>query len=512
MSHDETMQKFRDKREHQLGMGGPERLAKRKAAGKLNVRERLEYLYDPGTFQEIGLFSHSFFKEVAEETPTDGKIIGSGKINGREFGTVANDLTIKGASSSYTNSRKIEHMRALSAETGLPLVFLAESSGQRMPDGMGSFAMTSGGQNTAQYRRLREAPWLSVALGPCFGSSSWYCALSDITIMLEGAAIGVVSPKVTQMSTGETTPMEELCGWRLHAEELGTVDAVADSEQRCIDIAKVFLSFFPCHAGEPPPRLPVSERKGNDRARDVLAAVPEERNRVYDVRQIIGGLVDGGEYLELKPRFAKPVVTAFARLDGRPVGFVANNPKFGAGAMDGDSCSKVTSFLVMCDSYNIPIVTLIDTPGFMIGKHIERQKLFGKVMNWMNALSLVTVPKLTVVIRKLYGQAYLNMGGGKYSDVYVGWPTADISFMDPEPGINVVYGLKREDDPERFEELLEEMTADSEAYAAAGIFGLHDVIDPADTRDYLIRMLEVVTDKRSGGVGKHLLHNWPTTV
>jgi acetyl-CoA carboxylase carboxyltransferase component len=228
MGHDEKMKLFNEKRNHQLGMGGKEKRDALKAAGKLNVRERIDYFFDPQSFQEIGLFSHSAIEEMAERTPTDGKIIGCGRVNGRMTGVVANDMTVLGASSAATNMKKIEYMRALSCDKGLPLVFLAESTGARMPDCMGAVGMAQGGQNTAQYRRLREAPWISVLLGPSYGSSSWYAAMSDICVMLKGAVMAVSSPKVTQLATGEDTPSDELGGWKLHAEVTGLADAVGD--------------------------------------------------------------------------------------------------------------------------------------------------------------------------------------------------------------------------------------------------------------------------------------------
>ena len=491
-------------------MGGEKRLNDRKTAGKLNVRERIDYFFDPGTFQEIGLFTHSALPGMAKRTPTDGKITGFGLVEGRPVGTVANDMTIMGASSSTTNMKKIEYMRAVSCEKGIPLVFLGESTGARMPDCMGALGMGQGGQNTAQYRRLRESPWISVLFGPCYGSTSWYSAMSDISVMLKGAVMAVSSPKVTQIATGEETPSEELGGWKLHSQVTGLVDAVGETEEECMDIAKAFLSYLPSHSGEIPPGVEDPERPSRNLNR-VLQYLPEKRNRVYDMRNIIKAIVDRGEFLELKAAFGKPCITAFSRLNGHTIGIVANNPLCGAGALDADCCEKITNFLVLCDSFNLPIVTLVDTPGFLVGKEGERRKITGKIINWMNALSLVTVPKLTVVIRKIYGQAYLNMGGGKYSDVFVAWPTAEVSFMDPEPGINVVYNIKKEDDPEKFETSFDEMARNTEPWDAAGIFGVNEIIDPGETRNFLIRMLEMQRNRRRGGIGLHLLHAWPTS-
>jgi len=510
LNHQDKIDLFLQKKKHQLGMGGEKKLKTRASEGKMNARERIAYLYDPGTFQEIGLFTHSTWPGMAEKTPGDGKITGYGRIQGRPVGTVANDLTVLGASSAATNMKRIEYMRALCCEKGMPLVWLAESAGARMPDTMGSSGMGQGGQNPAQYRRLREAPWISTLLGPCFGSSSWYSAMSDINVMLKGAAMAVSSPKVTQIATGETTPMEELGGWKLHAETTGLVDAVGETEQACIDLAKKYLSYLPLHANEPAPRAAVPEESGKNLS-SILDLLPEKLNRAYDMKKIIETVVDDGQFLELKGAYARPCITAFARLDGHSVGVVANNPLYGAGALTADCCDKVTNFLVLCDSFNIPIIMFVDTPGFMIGKSGEKKKVTGKIINWMNALALMTVPVLTVIVRKCYGQAYLNMGGGKHSSSIVAWPTAQIGFMDPRPGINVVYNLKEEDDPERYAELLKQMDRDAEPWGAAGMFGLNDVIDPRETREFLIRMLELHRNRLKGSIGEHLMHCWPTS-
>ncbi len=510
MTHNEKMRLFQEKKRHQLGMGGEKRLNARKTAGKLNVRERIDYFFDPGTFQELGLFTHSAIPGMAERTPTDGKIIGFGLVEGRPVGTVANDMTILGASSSATNMKKIEYMRSLTCEKGLPLVFLSESTGARIPDTMGPLGMGQGGQNPLQYQRLRESPLISVLLGPCYGSSSWYSAMSDISVMLKGAVMAVSSPKVTQIATGEDMSPDELGGWKLQSKGTGLVDAVGETEEECMDIAKRFLSYLPSQSGEVPSQVEVLKGSGKELPH-VLEYLPEQRNRVYDIKRIAKAIVDGGELFEVKAKFGRPCITAFARLDGQSIGLVANNPLHGAGALDADCCEKITSFLVLCDSFNLPIITLVDTPGFLVGKEGERRKITGKIINWMNALSLVTVPKLTVVIRKIYGQAYLNMGGGKYSDVFVAWPTAEISFMDPEPGINVVYNIKKEEDPEKFKKLFDEMAKNTEPWEAAGIFGVNEIIDPAETRNFLIRMLEIQRNRRRGGIGQHLLHSWPTS-
>jgi acetyl-CoA carboxylase carboxyltransferase component len=510
MSHRKKMQSFRARRRRHLAMGGDKKLKARRDQGRMNARERIGRLFDEGSFQEIGLLTHSARPEAAEMTPADGKIIGHGMVESRPVLAVANDLTVMGASSAATNMKKIEYVRHLSCEKGLPLVFLGESSGARIPDVMGAGGMARGGQNVAQYRRLREAPWLSLLLGPCYGSSAWYSVLSDISIMLKGATMAVSSPLVTKIAIGENIPPEELGGWKVHAETTGFVDLVGNTEEECIGLARQVLGFLPTNANEAPPRVEPAVPPPVD-APDPLNILPEESHRVYDVRRILEIILDGGEFLELKARFGRPCVTALARLAGRPLGVVANNPYYGAGALTADCCDKITSFLVLCDSYNLPIVMLVDTPGFLIGRVGEKQRVVGKIMNWINALSLVSVPIVTIIVGKSYGQAYLNMGAGKYSSAFAAWPTAQISFMGVEPALSVVYNLRREDDPERYAQLLEQIEKDIEPWDAAGVFALTDIIEPAETRNYLIRMLELHSDRRRNGIGRHFLHNWPTS-
>ena len=243
--------------------------------------------------------------------------------------------------------------------------------------------------------------------------------------------------------------------------------------------------------------------------------LPEKRTQVYDVRKIIERVADKNSVFELKARFGRTATTTLARLGGRTVGFIANNPMFKAGALDADGCDKCCSFMVLCDSFNIPVIFLVDNPGFVIGIDAERQRAPGKIMNFMNALQLMTVPKLTVMIRKNYGQAYINMGGGKNAAEVAAWPTAEVSFMDPAYAVNVVHGKPGErledTDPEFFKQKFAEFKLESSVYDIAASYGVQHVIKPEDTRDWLIRMLQVHRNRLSGGRGQHLLSNWPTT-
>jgi len=510
MAFEELLADYAAKRDRALGMGGPDKLARRRAEGNLNARERLDLLLDPGSFHELGLFARGIRPEVADRTPADGKLGGFGTVAGRPVAVMSNDFTVLGASSSAINGKKMRHVKEIAARQGMPIVFLGESSGARIPDRMGAAGRAMLGQDPIEYRRLRETPWVSLLLGACYGSSTWYTVLSDFVAMRKGALMSVASNRVTSAAINQPVDPEALGGWKLHADVTGLVDVVVDTDEQAIEAARRFLSYLPSHHREAPPLAPVPE--GSDEAaRAVIDLVPEQRTKVYDMRRVIDALADRGSAMELKPRFGKSAVTAIARLGGRSVGFIGNNPMFKGGAIDVDACRKITSFLVLCDSFHIPIVFLVDQPGFLIGQEGENRWAPGRIMNWLNALSQVTVPKISLVLRKSYGQAYLNMGGGRNSDVVACWPTADLGFMDPAVGVSVLYGVKREEQPERFAELVEELRRDTSAWSLAALYEAHTVIDPRDTRDFLRRTLEVHSLRPTGGLGERHLANWPTS-
>jgi acetyl-CoA carboxylase carboxyltransferase component len=491
-----------------LAMGGPDKLARRRDEGVLNARERLDKLLDAGSFLETGQFARGIRPEVKDRSPADGKVTGFGRVNGRAVAVVSNDFTVLGASSSVVNGKKIRHVREVADKRGMPVVLLGESSGARMPDRMGAPGRAILGQDPLEFRRVRKTPWVSALLGSCYGSSTWYACMSDFAVMRKGATMAVASSRVTSLAIGQEVDPEALGGWELHTTTTGLVDVAVASDEEAIEVVKHFLSYLPSHSGETPPTKSVPA--GSDEAAEsVLELFPESRSEVYDVRRIVEALVDRDSLFELKARFGKSITTALCRLDGHSVGIIANNPKFKGGAIDVDAMHKATSFLVLCDSFNIPLVFLADQPGFMIGMEGEKRGAPGRIMNWMNALSQVTVPKVSVVMRKSYGQAYLNMAGGRYSDALACWPTADLGFMAPALAVNVLHGLRKEDDPARFEELEREVERDTSAWALAALYEAHAVLDPRQTRSWLKEVLEV---HRGGkGLSEHLISNWPTS-
>lgn len=510
MAFEDKLNDLERRKAHALGMGGEEKLARRKAEGNLNARERLGALLDPGSFVESGLFATSHLPNMRERTPADGKIAGYGRIEGRPVAVVSNDFTVLGASSSVVNGKKIRHMREMATRDGMPLVFLGESAGARMPDRMGSAGRAILGQDPAEYQRMRETPWVSALLGPCYGSSTWYSCMSDYVVMRKGALMAVASGRVTSMAINQPVDAEELGGWKLHADTTGLVDLVVDSDEQALQAVRRFLSYLPSSHSEAPPRAAVPEGAGAGCER-ILDIVPEAPTKVYDMRKLIEVIADPGSLLELKARFGKSICTALVRMDGHTVGVLANNPFFKGGAIDVDACAKATSFMVLCDSFNIPLVFLVDQPGFLIGIDGERRGAPARIINWMNAISQVTVPKISMVIRKSYGQAYLNMGGGRNSDEVICWPTADLGFMAPTVGANVLSAGKKSDNAERQQQVAEDLSRDTSAWGLAQLYEAHMVIDPRETRDCLVSLLAFHRTRHGKAVGAHRLANWPTS-
>jgi len=510
MAHEKTLAELDRRRAHAAQMGGAEKRAKGKARGHLNAQERLDCLVDPGSFIETGLLGASgVYKEDEKRTPRDGKIVGFAKIGGRDVAVVVNDFTVPGASTSATNSKKMGHVRRTAGEKGMPFVHIGESTGARLPDAMGSRGMgTLLGNDPSQFRRSRENPWAAAALDTSFGSSAWLCCCSDFAVMRKGSIMAVSSPRLVSMAIGEKVDLEELGGWRLHAEYTGLIDRFTDTDEQAMQDIRTFLGFMPAHNMELPPVLPPAPdaAQSQDAILDIL---PEKRTQVYDMRKIVEVIFDKGSVFELKPRFGRAAITALARLNGKGVGVIANNPLAGGGALSAEACRKIIDFHVLCDSYNVPIVRLLDTPGFVVGKDAERKGAPGLIMNMMNCTSLITVPSITVIVRKAYGRAYVAMGGGRHNDEMVAWPTAEVSFMDPGFATTIVHGVAK--DEEGFEAALSEIQKNDEVWDMATIFSLQNIIKPQETRDYLIRMLDVYRMRRGGGIGKHLMQNWPTS-
>ena len=509
MEHRELLAELDRRREKAAAMGGEEKLARRRERGMLNAAERMELLVDHGSFAESGLLGASPREGDTEKTPRDGKITGFARIDGRDVAVCVYDFTVKGASTGATNSKKLGHIRRSAGEFGMPFVHIGESTGARLPDVMGSMGMGSMlGTDPTQFRRTRETPWAAAALDTSFGSSAWICCCSDFAVMRKGSVMSVSSPRLVSMAVGETVDPEDLGGWRLHADTTGLADCFVDTDEEAFEAIRRFLSYMPGHNRELPPDAPVADGSGADQDR-ILDILPEKRTQVYDIRPIVETIVDKGSLFELKPRFGRAAITALARLGGKSVGIIASNPQIGGGAMSVDAIRKIVDFTVLCDSFNLPMVRFMDTPGFVVGTEAERRGAPGHIMNFMNATSLVTVPTITVIVRKAYGRAYVAMGGGRNNSEMIAWPTAEVSFMDPVFATRIVHNLEPGDDG--FEDALAHIQQDIEVWDMAMSYAVQNVVKPQETRDYIIRMLDVYRLRKSGGIGEHLMQTWPTS-
>jgi acetyl-CoA carboxylase carboxyltransferase component len=494
-------------------MGGAEKVKRHHEQGKFTARERIEKMVDPGSFMEFGLLAHSDQPGMAERTPTDGLIMGYALVNGRRTGIIAHDFTVLASTNAEVNLRKLLQFKTQIKKYKVPLVFLGEAGGARIPDCQGSagiYKIGGGGSDTlfVEFCHLREYPFVFGAFGECYGVADFEACAADVVVQVKGSAISVSGPRALGKAIGETYSGEEMGGWEIHSKKTGMTDIVAEDEEDCLRIITKYLDYMPSSQDELPPVRPAPEKsETEERMSKIMDILPQKRTRVYDMHKIIECLLDGGEYLELKPNFGGMLITCLGRIDGRVVGLIASNPIVNLGATNTDALEKSTSFMCLCDSFNIPLIFLADTPGHLTGKEAELKRVGSRVVNNVQALFLVTVPKITIIIRKDYGQAMVNMCDlGSGYDFKVAWPTAEIGFMDPAIAADVVYGKLPEKEREK---MLKRMIADTSPYPAAGLYHLHDVIHPKDTRKYIIEVLNIVRDSSGQGMSKHLLSTWP---
>ena len=493
-----------------LQMGGEERIERHHQRGHLTVRERLDKLLDPGTFMEEGILEQLPGSE-GQETPTS-HVRGYGKIDGRTVMIRADDSTVlAGTGSVRSRQRGIDPL--LAPEMSYPVINLGESGGVHMQSVQGSIGVLAVTYPARTLIYPRKTPHIATIMGYCFGAPSWTAAVSDLVVMVKGTCMAVSGPRVLEVALEEKTTPEELGGWELHAEVTGQVDAFAEDDEHCLQIVRELLSYMPSHCDEEPPYVPTADPPDR-KAEKLMKIIPDQSNRVYDMYQVIKEIVDDGKYFSLKPYFGKALITCLARMNGRVVGIIANQTLQNAGAAGPDECEKAASFIVLCDSFNIPLIFLCDTPGFLVGRPAERRKIPLKIMTWMEALALATVPKITLIVRKAYGMGISNMCGPNCgADFISALTTAEISFMSPESAANVVYRDRiqaaENPDAERAK-LIKEMEYGNAPWESASVGLLEDVIDPRDMRKYIIDCLEIMHGRKGGFISKKHLQSWPT--
>jgi acetyl-CoA carboxylase carboxyltransferase component len=460
----------------------------------------------------VGTFARSERAEDAAITPGDGKIAGRGMVDGRPVSVAGDDLTVKRGSSSDVGGRKLHRLFEQALEDGNPLVYFGETAGARIPDLLGSEGFTRVSSPIYQSRRGRRVPLVTMIVGQSYGGSSFLSTVSDLAIQVRGSCMAVTSPQVIEIATSEQITEEDLGGVDVHAKITGQIDLGVDDEQTGFDAVRQFLSYLPSNAWSPPPVAEPVEPEPGPSLREL---VPLERRRAYDMRRLVRRIVDGDSFFELRPMFGRSLVTGLARIGGHPVGVIANQPMQQAGALNPQACDKATRLICLCDAFGLPVVFLHDTPGFVVGTKVEHEGLLYKAMLLQQAIALARVPRLAVVVRKSYGLANLNMSGNDMeADLLCAWPTAEISFMDPDVGANVIYGrelagLSEEDRPARRQQRAEELAADIDPFGAAGLMNLDEIIEPDETRDVLLSALARVARRpfRPGSDG--VLATWP---
>ncbi len=513
MGLEKILQNLNKKRQNALNMGGEDRIRKQHAKGRLTARERIHKLLDRDSFFEMGLLAHSAMPGMGDKTPADGVICGYGRMGGRPVAIIANDFTILASTNAETNLKKtLQFKTQVKEKGGMPLIWLGESGGARMPDCQGSrefCTLSGGGVDTLApaYTHFRTHPFIFAAMGECYGIPDFQAALADFVVQVKGSTLSVSGPRALERAVGQTHSPEEMGGWKVHARTTGLTDRVTDSEEDCFAMIRTFLSYMPDNSHQLPPSMPDPGESAGTPSR-ILAHFTADRKKPYDMHPVVGCLVDGENYLELKPEYGAMLITCLARIGGEVVGVMANNPAVNAGAMDVRGLDKLTGFICLCDSYNIPMIFLHDTPGHLVGKRAEQQKVGAKVVRAQQALFQATVPKISVIIRKSYGKACTNMcGPGAGYDFLAAWPTAEIGFMDPEIAADIVYvGLS----PKERNASLQKMIGDLSPYPAAGSYHIQDIIDPEDTRAYLMKVLRIIGNWKNKGMGQHRLANWPS--
>jgi acetyl-CoA carboxylase carboxyltransferase component len=483
---------LQERRAHARLGGGEERIARQHEQGKLTARERLALLIDEGTFVELGIHGRPHFSQRAmegKEAPADGVITGYGKVDGRLVAVAAYDFTVMAGSMGMTGEIKVSRLRELALGKRIPMLWLLDSAGARIQEAAGSLFAGSGHLFREEVVASGVIPQVAALMGPCAAGTAYIPGLADFVPMVKGrGSMALAGPHLTKAVTGEDVTQEELGGSRIHTRVSGVGDLEVDSDEECIQAIK-----------EPPPLRETADPV--DRMdEELLDVLPDSPRHPYDMYDVIRRIVDDGQWFDLKPRWARTIITALARMGGRPVGIVANQPRHLGGILENDSADKAARFINLCDAYGIPLLFLMDVPGFMVGTKVEQAGIIRHGAKMLYAVSRATVPKVTVVIRKAYGAGYYVMCGKAYEpDLIVAWPSAEISVMGPEGAVNIIFRkqIEASDDPDATRaEMIEGIRKTIDPYIAAGNALIDDVIDPRETRPTVIRALEMAATKR----------------
>ncbi len=500
------------KRRDALKMGGERRVARQHERGKLDARQRIDTLFDEGTFTEFG--THAFFHANGQpvpmdevRSPADGVIAGWGKVEGRTVVAAAYDFTVLGGSIGDVSERKVTRCREFALKHRVPMVWLIDSAGARVHGGGGidgeaisNFAL-SGYLFREQVTMSGVVPQVAAMVGPGAAGTAYIPGLADFVPMVDGtSSMALGGPPLVKAAVGEDIDEQSLGGAQVHNTQSGVADQMYASDEECLAAIRAYLSYFPSNCTERPA---ARDYQGDD-ARDepggkyrekLLDVLPESSRRAYDMKTLLKYVLDADSVFEMKPHFARNIVTCLARVHGQSVGVVANNPMHKGGILDNDSADKAARFINLCDSFNIPLVFFQDVPGFIIGSKVEQAGIIRHGAKMLYEVAKATVPKITVLVRKCYGAGYYVMCGKAYEpDLIVAWPTAEISVMGPEGMVNIFARRMLEGNPDA-EELKQQMVDGLrpfiDIYKVAGKGYIDEIIDPRETRDYIAAGLEL---------------------
>jgi propionyl-CoA carboxylase beta chain len=485
--------------------GSTRAVEKQHARGKRTARERIELLLDPGSFVELdGFARHRSTNFGLERTRPygDGVVTGYGTVDGRQVCVFAQDFTVFGGSLGEVFGQKIVKLMDLAMKTGCPVVGINDSGGARIQEGVVSLGL----YGEIFFRNVRASgviPQISLVMGPCAGGAVYSPAVTDFTVMVDQTShMFITGPDVIRTVTGEDVAMEELGGARTHNTRSGNAHCLAADEQDAVDYVKALLSYLPANNMDEPPVYPVAARLAvSDTDRELDTLIPDSANQPYDMHRVIEHVLDDGEFLEVQPLYAQNIVVGFGRVEGRPVGVVANQPMHLAGCLDIGASEKAARFVRTCDAFNLPVLTFVDVPGFLPGTDQEWDGIIRRGAKLIYAYAEATVPKLTVITRKAYGGAYDVMGSKHLgADLNLAWPTAQIAVMGAQGAVNILYRaeLAAADDPAavRAEKIQQYEDTLANPYLAAERGYVDAVIPPSQTRAQIVRGLRMLRTKR----------------
>lgn len=476
-------------------MGGEERVAKQHARGKMTARERLAAFFDDGVFFEVGMhgtqMGMSAGPDGKDRPAADAVVCAFGKVEGRMVCCASYDFTVKGGSIGHTGEEKVTRLRQMALRGRWPIVWFIDSGGARIdpgsshPDMIALFA-GSGHLFREQVHMSGVVPQVAAMVGPGAAGTAYIPGLADFVPMVkEIGSMALGGPALVKAMTSEEISEQDLGGSKVHTTKSGVGDCEVKNDAECIDLIKRYLSFFPSSCEETPPALPVTDPIDR-REESLLDLLPDNPKRAYDMYKLVAAIVDHGQWLDLKPRWARNIITCLARVGGVPVGIVANQPNHFGGILDVDASDKAARFMQICDAFNVPLVFLQDVPGFMIGSKVEHEGIIRHGAKMLHVMAAATVPKISVVVRKAYGAGYYVMCGRAYEpDLLVAWPTGEISVMGPEGMVGIAARKLFGDappPPEARQMIIDQIQKNIDIFKVAGWGLVDDVIDPRDTR------------------------------